>query len=531
MKIQLTHYTYRNSIGFSTIEILIAFSVGIIFLTAAMMVSFSDPTLARQISLDSGPATALDATLDNTALATSSNKLGRMIAALTGNWNATTVGDSDSTYTNTPNIVDISPCLKQISNATTWTTLGSRGRLMTFGTALGDMTTAIRLGRGGCDPLPPGDWDNPDTFGSFDPSGINNANAGIMATAIAAKPIDGKLYVFLTSQHGSEAVADFWIIDVTDPQNPVYVSSLDISNGLKYGGAFKEGANDVVIVGDYAYILRNYKTDQLQVINISDLNNPVQVLPAISFESRGVNKNGTDPQGEVLKYDNGKLYVGLKTTQGPEFLVYQIISNPAIPTFVGNISNSFNHSITDIEINNTYAYVSINPGSGGGAQNTKELMVLNISGANPTNTGVGYNANNANNDTEAATALYLLGSKLYLARAKVNNPKKDFFVFDVTTPATPTIIASANLNQASGGAIKGMYVSKHLAFLGSSKNPEFQIWDVSNPTVITSFGCGGLDFPQEVSDVTYANNYIFATIRSNEFLRIIHDETSDTTCH
>jgi hypothetical protein len=34
--------------GFSTIEMLLAFNVGILFLSAALMVAFSDPTLSRQ---------------------------------------------------------------------------------------------------------------------------------------------------------------------------------------------------------------------------------------------------------------------------------------------------------------------------------------------------------------------------------------------------------------------------------------------------------------------------------------------------
>ena len=77
--------TEHTEDGFSTIEILIAFSVGIIFLAAAMMLAFSDPALMRQTSLDSGQVSALDSTLDTSALATSTNSLGNIVASVNKN--------------------------------------------------------------------------------------------------------------------------------------------------------------------------------------------------------------------------------------------------------------------------------------------------------------------------------------------------------------------------------------------------------------------------------------------------------------
>jgi hypothetical protein len=520
---RIRNYSY----GFSTIEILIAFSVGIIFLTAAMMIAFSDASLTKQVSLESGTATALDATLDNGGLYRAQNKLGDVMKTLAGNWNAGIASDDDGFFISTPTIEDISPCMKAITNATEWTSLNNRDRSITFGTAFSNMDIAEALGPGGCDPTPPSEWDNPDSFGSFDPSGI--AGAGIAATALDVKTIDGHLYAFLTSQHGSAASPDFWIIDVTNPNSPQYVNSPDISNGIAWGGSHKEGANDVVVIENYGYVLRNYKINQLQVIDLTNPANPTMVGTGITLPS--VNQNGTDPQGEVIKYYNGKLYIGLHDTQGPELLVYNIASTPSTPTYVGAISNGFNHSITDITFSGNYAYLAIKPGTGSGAQNTKELMVIDISSTNPTDTGSGYNANIGSSDTAGAMSLYLLGNKLYMGREKVNAPKQDFYIFNISNASTPTLLASANLNQQNGSAIQTLHVTSNLAFLGLTKNPEFQVWDISNPNSISSYGCGGFDFPQEVTDVAYANNYVFAAIRSNDFFRVLHDETSDATCN
>ena len=153
MQKNISHSVYRNE-GFSTIELLIAFSVGMVFLTAALLVSYSDPTLARQISLDSGQATALDAVLDTNALSTSTNRIGGIVSSLGSNWNAIFSSNSDTSYTITPTVTDISPCFKEIIDVTTWNTFGRTGRTMTFGTGIGNLDIAKALGRGVCDPAP-----------------------------------------------------------------------------------------------------------------------------------------------------------------------------------------------------------------------------------------------------------------------------------------------------------------------------------------------------------------------------------------
>ncbi len=524
--------TPNRNRGFSTIELLIAFAVGIIMISAAMMIAFG------------GQSIGLDAMLDSHGLSRAMTQIGDASRKIAENWNANPTPDADlhadnyvdsfgnPLYTRKNSVDDISPCTKTVTSNTTWDKSTNRPDADTlFGTIFSNIDIAKALGPGGCDPIPPGDWDNPDTFGTFDPIGITSN--GIQATAIETKSIGNVRYAFMTSQHGTRDEPDFWILDVHNPQNPTYVKSIDINNGVAWGGAHKEGANDLVVVGNYAYVLRNYKKDQLQVIDISNLNNPVQVTPAISFEPRGVLQTGSDPQGEVIKYYNGRLYIGLHTTIGPELLVYDIVSNPAIPVFIGAVPVGFDHSIYDIVPNGNYAYVAVKPGSG--QFPVKELMVLDISGSNPSDTGNGFNATNvggAGAVIEGATALYMLGNKLYMGMERVNNAaESDFYVLDITNPAVSTLSGHKNLNLASGAEIKSLYVSGDLAFMGNTKNKEFQIWDVSNLSNIHLFACGGFDFPQEISDITYADDLIFASIRSNDFFRVIHDETSDLLCN
>ncbi len=160
-------YTTKNTTkraparGFSTIEILIAFAVGIIFLSAAMMVAFSDPTLSRQISLESGQAAALDSILDSQGLASSTNKFGALMSSLTEDWSvslptaSTPPTESDFYAYAAPDVTDISPCMKEILGETSWTSLNDHPHHISFGTALSNIDIAAGQRPGGGAPFPP----------------------------------------------------------------------------------------------------------------------------------------------------------------------------------------------------------------------------------------------------------------------------------------------------------------------------------------------------------------------------------------
>ena len=82
--------------GFSTIEILIAFAVGITFISAAIMVTFSDSSLKTQISLESGNTSALDVSLDQSGLYRTMKKIGDSTKMLLTDWYAPLVTASET---------------------------------------------------------------------------------------------------------------------------------------------------------------------------------------------------------------------------------------------------------------------------------------------------------------------------------------------------------------------------------------------------------------------------------------------------
>jgi hypothetical protein len=526
-------YSKKTS-GFSTIEILIAFSVGIIFLASAMMIAFSDPTLAKQHNLDNGQTIALDVILDNNALATSSNKIANAVAAFMADWNGEVLGESDAIYTHEPEVFDISPCMKQITNTTNWDTLNSRSRQIVFGTTLSSMDIASAMGPGGCDPTPPSpnEWDNPDNPNwQTSPNAIDGTQSGLDIATINGTP-----YAFMVTTHTSQK-KDLWVIDVTDSENPVVINSLEVG-----GDAATKGLVDIDVVttlsGTFAYVLQNNVTNQLKVIDVSDPTTLTtdDITSTTSLQSYGVNPAGSNPIPKVITYYNDRLYIGLHTTVGPEFLVFSTASDPAHPTFVGAISNSFDHSINDITINGDYAYLAIAPGSPPSGSATKELLILNISGSTPINTGLGFNASSTANDTEAATTLYLIGNKLYMGRERVSNAsERDFYVFNVSSSTYPRPIKSKRLGIPTGGSlgtprVLDLVVHGKLGFIVTTDSSKpFIVYDVvSSPTDILQINtvCDNyLNLPKLI-EIIYKNGLVYAANGNQAALNILYDKPS-----
>lgn len=504
MEIQLTHYTCRNSIGFSTIEILIAFSVGIIFLTAAMMVSFSDPTLARQISLDSGQATALDATLDNTALASSTNKMGSATAALMKNWSAVLVGDHRGNYENILEVSDSSACIKVITNSTIWdNTIGGRSRNITFGTALSDMSAAIGLG-GDCDPVPSAEtWKKPRIFSS------HNFNPGRPQSIDVLQRI-----VYITDDKGN--------LQIYDSRNDVLGSNSGFSI-TPFTDSFAKVLNDIDVfkMGNrrYALIVRHDTTNQLQVVDVTTPG--TYVASQLKALAGTVPPTGSFPQGwKVFYYDN-RAYVTTRETAGFEFHIFNV-SSPLSPVEIGpglEINGTINDlQITGIEVNGTPYKIAFLATE----RSANEIMVLNVTNAASPSvlTSVDLPTNND------AYSLQLLGNRLYVGRQRTSSGP-ELFVYNVTygTSAGAPTVALAPIG--SGAEINTdvtyLKIAGKLAFLGNSSPNEFRVWDVSHPASgFTRIDTSPLNVSNKVFGVDHEAPYIYVVSQANDSLQILY---------
>ncbi len=515
MIIKSNFTTHNDTGGFSTIELLIAFSVGIIFLTAAMMVSFSDPTLARQISLDSGQAAALDVALDNTGLASSTNKMGSTTAALMKNWSAILTGDHQGNYKNVLTTSDISPCIKEIINITQWdNTFGARSRNITFGTALGSMDIAKALGRGGCDPLPAGSWDSPKKY----PNGA--AIPSVNANDIAIVQDSGKRIAVLATTpqgNGNTSLEDLYTYDVTDPANPSAVL------GKIHTG---KGLNAIATNGEYVFALQNDSTNQLQVIRIFDttksVSDPAYYAPKVVATSSLQNVGGANPEGRSIAYYNNRLYIGTWNNNvpatSPEFLIYNV-TNPTSPVFLG--SNNLRHSVNSIVVKDSYAYLAT-------TDNVGELTVMNISTSSSPVVAGRYDLPSSTNDAEEVA---VLGTRAYLGLNRATGGGSEFLIISITAPANPSLLSGINLGLKNNTKVTGIDAHDNYAFIATNvSNEEFRVLDVTNPSGPAIMPCSPYNYSAAVSSLQYFGGYIFLANQVNASLRVIYD-SNGTSCN
>jgi hypothetical protein len=460
--------------GFSTIEILIAFAVGIIFLTAAMMVAFSDPTLTRQISIDSGQVAALDATLDNGGLNQASNKIGNMTANLMGAWNST-FSNVTGFFDDTPRVISIAPCLKEITNETSWSSLNSRDRQITFGTAVSNFDIAEALGQGGCDPTPPGDWDNPENTGwSITPSEFTG-----QGTDIDTAKIDGGEYAVITGEINGVNKPDLIVVDISDPENLTSVSQIDL---------VPKGYGKVVVAGHYAYVTQNDTLNHLQVIDLSDPENPTRV-GQISIPQT------TTAIPRSLFYYDEKIYLGTQylacpptcaSLQNNEFHIFDV-SSPTNPQHLASLN--IDHNINDIYIQGDYAYLATSDNSG-------EMMMVNISNpsslVHPDTSGLKYNPS-GNQD---GTSIYVIDQYAYLGRQRTTGSDSDFIKINISNPNSPTPEKWRRLGLNPNTAVTDVVVQGRMAFLiTSDSNSTFQAWDIrtgSGTQIVPTSSCSNI---------------------------------------
>jgi len=542
MKKLSTQFHKVTTRGFSTIELLIAFSVGIIFLTAAIMVSYTDPTLNHQISLDSNQATVLDVSLDNNALAISGNKISDAVADLIGNWNAVigdTVADpNDPTQLALDtNVEDTSQCTKTITNTTSWTTLGSRNRNISFGTALSDIDTAIALGRGACDPFPATDWNYPESD-NLAQANVSGADDG---TAVDVRSFNNTRYAFITSNPtgGGTGKKEFTVIDVTDKN----VQGSDIKATLNKD----KGLLNVTIFGDYAYVLNNDILNQLQIIDISNPAASSKLLTSYTLPNISCTYHNQNCQriGRSISYYDGYLYIGTGYMAGnnPEFFIYCVNDSsvagcsPTTPVFRSSLN--LDHNINDIAIAGNYAYLATSADYG-------ELTVVDISSKttplappNYTNQNINNRKYNAvttagNASTEDGRSVYVLGDYAYLGREKVsNNNEREFYVLNISNPSNITSVGAMSFGMTNNAAyLSGIVVKGKTAFLSTyDSNKSFYLVDLndlSNPHLRNS--CSDFDTSQWATGIEMKDNYVYLVqIQGSTLLKIVYDQGNACT--
>lgn len=320
-----------------------------------------------------------------------------------------------------------------------------------------------------------GDWRNPQTLGSID-LGPGNSATGL--------DVINKI-IYLSASASAADKVDFFVIDATDGQNPIITASINTGPTL----------NDIDASTGYAYVANDDATAQLQVIDVSDINNPQLVT---SFQLPGV--TDANAVGKTIFYYDSKVFIGTPNLElSPEFYAIDI-SNPSSPTLMG--TKEIGGDINSIYVANNTAYISTSIDNG-------ELKILDVSNPSSIAEIGSYNPNGAND----GKSTYIVDSNLYFGRLQGGD---EFKILDVENPSQVDELGGLSIT----ADINGIVVRDELAFMGTNDaNNELKIWNISDPSNIILWS--SLNFPQIITSLDYEDNRIYAAVRSNDGLRII----------
>ena len=503
-KAQSTGNKYKR--GMSTLEILIAFAILILCISAVIMVVFGNQSIA------------VDSETNNEAISKAQRIVEIARAKSREDFNSVNTESlpDEDIYHLDQEVTDLTQCKKEIIGTVSWD-IGGRTLSVDFSTFLSDIAGALMMG-GDCTIDPPGtDWSNPQRYTSADI--IPGGNEG---TDIDAMKIDGHKYAFLTSVHNSVASDDFWVFDVEVgfEVEPPTVGQLDVGAGLNA----IDVARDINSGEIYAYVLENDNVNQLKVIKVTDPGIPTLIASA-SRTLPNMNHTCSPPvspclAGQSIYFYDGYIYIGTDYIQNlvaPPFqnneLHVYCVSNisvpgcsPSNPIWLG--SYNVNHNVNSITIVDKTAYLAT-------SWDDQELTILNVEEADNISPLDDFEAIG----DEDGTSVTILGNKIYVGRKQTASSRPELYILEKSDLSVKKEI-DLNLSPADASVADIVVVSRFI-FLGTGdSNAEFQVWNSDDLTSRWS----DFDFPQAITGLEFLDDKIYAAVKSNDALHIIYDE-------
>lgn len=480
--------------GSSTLEILIAFAILTLSLTALISVVFGN----RSVTLDT------EANTDALYAAQQALEYQRAVAAsdylaASSTDGITTINNFD--YPTTVTVEDLTPCKKQVTSSIDWSNSPLRPQKVELSTFLTDIIGALMLG-GDCfleasDKL----WDNPQRFASdkLDPGKTTSID---VLDRIAYLGMDKAPYL---------AIAD--TADASLGQTDGLFVEFD--NGFNNNGKVLSEIRDIDVFevdgGLYALVATASSTAPFAIIDVTDINNPVLVAKR---SLNGVNPAGSQPFGYRVYYYDLHAYIVTRETDGPELHIFDV-SDPSNPTELG--SEELNTTTNDFLVRDGIAYFADESDARG------ELLAYDVSDPSAVDEIAGARTNLSGDENGASLAL--IGNKLYFGRETVAGGP-ELYVFDVSdTPTVSGGLPSLGTPQEIGSDVLSIAIAGKFAFLATSKTKEeFQVWRVSNASVFTlvkryNFGnivAGGLD---------YEPDFVYTTGNASPNFQILYSST------
>ncbi|NCS71640.1 MAG: hypothetical protein GW775_00005, partial [Candidatus Magasanikbacteria bacterium] len=259
---------------------------------------------------------------------------------------------------------------------------------------------------------------------------------------------------------------------------PTHVGSIASTTGAPLGGA-----TEVVVQGDYAYVV-SQRDDSLTIINVSDKTRPAEVGSIIDTQLNGAYD---------IKLSGKYAFI---TAQDADMVTVVDVENPASPAIISHIENGDGGISLDrpqrIVISGKYAYVT--------AQTSQTLSVIDISDPQNLVYKSNYTFANEPDNVEVVGNIVYAVTRYTIFDGMVLLSYSNLFSFDISDPEN---ILFLDRVQAVTGmtdfGIKGNYL------YGSSG----EIFDISDPQNIQQVA-GSLGFSSAYR-IAVVGDYIYKT--------------------
>lgn len=491
----------RIARGNSTLEILIALAILSLAFTAVLLVFAGNQSVAIDTQTSDEALGIAQAQIE--AARAASRQDFNQVTSVTAN-----VTKGPLTYTDTFAVANLTPCLARATSTVSWQQ-GSRTLSIVLTTLLSDVAGTMALGGDCATSAPTGGWTNPTRFASD--------------TLSPGKPISldvlGRIAYVGLDKDPFLAIADTSI--ATLGQN----SGLFVTFGNGFALDKQPYSLDAARVFDsssgtfktYLFAAVASTTAQLRVMDVTDFNNPVN----IATTSLSSCVAGSFPEGWLVYYYKGVVYLLTRETAGPEFHIFNV-STPANPVEypIGGGSCkglALNDTVESLVVRDQvvsgvtkrYAYFATD-------QNSKELRVFDVT--DPLNPAEVTAANQDLPGNQDGASVFAVGSRLYFGRQSVASGA-DLYVFDISNP--PTGIATLGSVDIGTGVI-GITVAGNFGFMATPKtNQEFQVWNIANAASITNIS--KYNFGNIVANgVDYKPDYVYTTGQATPNLQILY---------
>lgn len=453
--------------GFSTIEILIAFTVLVSGMVAVSLVAYGSPLILEHATTELSAANQAHALLTKQEIQARDTFESIMSTAST----------SDDRFTLGFNMIPMDDIGKRLTTTIQWRTPATIQKTIQLQSFVMDVRNAALHP---CDPFLSGDWRVPRIVSSYRVTPGELLPSHIQGTyfPVSALAVNGSTLAIAIASTTSATHPTLFFFDISESDIvPVYISSefdnaassrigysaLAIGPNTFYAGNGFSSASAITCASD------PFGCAQLHLFDAHDTA-PVRIasiqMPAAS---------GSVPASAVM-YRSGVLYLGLSKTTGGQELHLIDVHEPSLPKHLGGYTAG--RGVNGIAADQHVAYITTDDNSSSG----KALIALDIQ--DPTHPvelasyrflGAGY-----------ARRVVRSGSRLYVGRSFSAGTSEELSVLDRSDISTLTRIGGIDIGTSRApGGVREILIRDFLAFVLSERS--LQIWNISDLSEISLY--------------------------------------------